>query len=337
LLVSADSSYGEIKRRFRSHGYTPAFRREKGQDLILAMEGVADRPKTGNPLINIALFAATVVTTLSFGARLETGRSLFETVLTGSPMAVLQAIITGLPYAITLLGILGIHELGHYVAAHFHRVRATLPYFIPLPFGLGTLGAFISLKSPMPNRKVLFDIGLAGPYAGLMVAVPLMLLGLLLSSSNYVPLSYGGQTLDSMGTSILMRIAIFFFTDIPQGHSLLLDPVLFAAWLGLFLTGMNLLPVGQLDGGHASYALLGRKAHGLALITFLLLILAGVFINVNWFIWAFFIMLGGLRHQPPMNDISDVGPVRKAIGVMTIVLFFLIFIPLGGSWQIIGR
>ncbi len=126
----------------------------------------------------------------------------------------------------------------------------------------------------MPNRKVLFDIGLAGPYAGLLVAVPLMLLGLLLSSTNYVPISYGGQTLDSMGTSILMRIAILLFTDIPEGYTLLLDPVLFAAWLGLFLTGMNLLPVGQLDGGHASYALLGRKAHGVALITFLLLILA---------------------------------------------------------------
>jgi membrane-associated protease RseP (regulator of RpoE activity) len=104
-------------------------------------------------------------------------------------------------------------------------------------------------------------------------------------------------------------------------------PVFFAAWLGFFLTGINLLPVGQLDGGHASYALLGRPAHAVALIIFGLLILAGAFISTNWFIWAFFIMLGGLRHPPPMNDISDVGPVRKAIGVMTIILFFLIFIP----------
>ncbi len=140
LQVTADSSYGEIRRRFRSHGYTPAFRRVKGQDLILAMEGVVDRPKTGNPLINIALFAATVVTTLSFGARLEIGRSLFEAVLTGSPLAVLQAILAGLPYAITLLGILGIHELGHYVAARFSQGKSDAAVFHPPALWTGDLG-----------------------------------------------------------------------------------------------------------------------------------------------------------------------------------------------------
>ncbi len=327
LLVNADNSYEKIRRRFVAHGYTPAFRHEKGEDVILAMEGLVEQPKTGNPLVNILLFVATVFTTLSAGANLTTGRSLFETFMTGSPLAILQALIAGLPFTITLLGILGIHELGHYIAARLHGVRATLPYFIPMPFGLGTLGAFISLRSPMQNRKVLFDIGLAGPYAGFMAAVPLMLLGLLLSSTNYVPYSYPGQTLDSLGTSVLIELFVRIFTDIPPDRTLVAHPVFFAAWLGFFLTGINLLPVGQLDGGHASYALLGRPAHAVALIIFGLLILAGAFISTNWFIWAFFIMLGGLRHPPPMNDISDVGPVRKAIGVMTIILFFLIFIP----------
>lgn len=327
LLVNADDSYESIKRRFRAHGYTPAFRHEKGEDVILAMAGLAEQPKTGNPLINILLFVATIFTTLSAGASMALGRSLFESVLTGSPLVILQALIAGLPFTITLLGILGIHELGHYIAAHLHGVRATLPYFIPMPFGLGTLGAFISLRSPMQDRKVLFDIGLAGPYAGFMAAVPLMMLGLLLSSTNYVPYSYPGQTLDSLGTSVLIELFVRAFTDIPPDRTLLVHSVFFAAWLGFYLTGINLLPVGQLDGGHASYALFGRLAHAVALITFGLLIVAGAFISTNWFIWAFFIMLGGLRHPPPMNDISDVGPVRKAVGVLTIILFFLIFIP----------
>ncbi len=120
------------------------------------------------------------------------------------------------------------------------------------------------------------------------------------------------------------------FTDIPDGQTLSLHPVFFAAWLGLFLTGINLLPVGQLDGGHASYALLGRAAHGVAIIAFGLLILAGIFDATNrtfWFVWAFFVMLGGLRHPPPMNDITDVGLPRKLIGVATIALFFLLFTP----------
>lgn len=327
LLVNADNSYEKIRRRFRAHGYTPAFRHERGEDVILAMMGLAEQSKTGNPLVNIILFVVTVFTTLSAGASLAIGRSLFGALLTGSPLAILQALIAGLPFTITLLGILGIHELGHYIAARLHGVRATLPYFIPMPFGLGTLGAFISLRSPMQDRKVLFDIGLAGPYAGFIAAVPLLLLGLLLSSTNYVPFSYPGQTLDSLGTSVLIELFVQVFTDIPTDRTILVHPVFFAAWLGFFLTGINLLPVGQLDGGHASYALLGRPAHAVALITFGLLIVAGAFISTNWFIWAFFIMLGGLRHPPPMNDISDVGPVRKAIGIMTMLLFFLIFIP----------
>lgn len=330
LLVKADISYEEIKRRFQAHGYTPALRHEKGEDIILAMEGLVDQPKTGNPLVNILLLVATVLTTLSFGAILATDRSLFEAISTGSLIVVVQAMLAGLPFAITLLGILGVHELGHYVAARLHGVKATLPYFIPMPFGVGTLGAFISLKSPMQDRKVLFDIGLAGPYAGLFVAVPLMLLGLLLSSTNFVTYSIPNRTLDTLGTSVLIEFFLRVFTSIPPEHTLLMDPVFFAAWLGFYLTGINLLPVGQLDGGHGAYALLGRPAHAVALITFLLLIIAGALNygqNWIWLIWAFFIMLGGLRHPPPMNDISDVGPVRKAVGIITIALFFLIFIP----------
>lgn len=327
FTADPERSYDEVRRRFRRHGYTPMFRREKDKDVIVAMEGLADRAKTGSPLVNLALLLATIFTTLAAGAAMS-GVDLVKTILSGSPAATFQGILAGAPFAVALLGILGVHELGHYLAAQAHSVRATLPYFIPMPVGgFGTLGAFIAIKSPMKDRKVLFDIGLAGPYAGLMVALPLLVIGLLLSTS-YVPRGFPSiWTLDTLGSSVLVGFAADLLTDAPVNRTLLLHPIARAAWLGLFLTGINLLPVGQLDGGHAAYALLGRLAHPLAFAIFGLLIIAGAFLSTNWFIWAFFIMLGGLQHPPPMNDVTDVGWVRKLIGLLTVLLFLLIVIP----------
>jgi membrane-associated protease RseP (regulator of RpoE activity) len=298
--------------------------RQAGEDIVLALEGLHERGKTGNPLINVLLLAATVLTTLAAGAQLA-GYSLLRAFAAGSPLAVAQALLAGAPFAITLLGILGIHELGHYVAAQLHGVRATLPYFIPMPFGLGTLGAFIAIKSPMKDRKVLFDIGLAGPYAGLVATIPLLLLGSWLSLSDPV-LVNRSSALGSFGASVFIDAVARLFADIPPGQTIVPNSVFFAAWLGLLLTAINLIPAGQLDGGHASYALLGRTAHAVAYITFFLLVAAGVLLGSPiWFVWAFFVMLGGLRHPPPLNDISDVGLVRKLIGLLTVALFVLIF------------
>jgi membrane-associated protease RseP (regulator of RpoE activity) len=328
LLSDSESSYDEIRRRFHPHGYTPMLRREKDRDIVLAMEGLVDQAKKSNPLINILLLFLTILTTLSAGAQLELGTNLPDAIINGNRYEVGQVILAGLPFSITLLGILGVHELGHYLAARWYHIQATLPYFIPIPLGLGTLGALINIKSPMRNRRVLFDIGLAGPYAGLLVAVPLFIIGLLRSSIHYVPLGLARIPLESLGLSVFVRTAVAQFTDIPAGYTIEVDPILFAAWWGIFVTGINLLPVGQLDGGHAAYALIGRYAHGLALLTFLGLIVVGSLQQQPaWFIWAFFIMLGGLKHPQPMNDIVDVGPIRKGIGIMTIILFIVIFIP----------
>jgi membrane-associated protease RseP (regulator of RpoE activity) len=194
-----------------------------------------------------------------------------------------------------------------------------------MPFGLGTLGAFIAIKSPMKDRKVLFDIGLAGPYAGLVATIPLLLLGSWLSLSDPV-LVNRSSALGSFGASVFIDAVARLFADIPPGQTIVPNSVFFAAWLGLLLTAINLIPAGQLDGGHASYALLGRTAHAVAYITFFLLVAAGVLLGSPiWFVWAFFVMLGGLRHPPPLNDISDVGLVRKLIGLLTVALFVLIF------------
>jgi membrane-associated protease RseP (regulator of RpoE activity) len=328
MLLEADTIYDDIQRRFHNHGYTPLFRHKKGDDIVVAVKGVIDKSGASNPLINILLFLATILTTLAAGAGLA-GEDLWGAVQTGSFTAVLDSLLAGIPFAVALLGILGVHEFGHYLASHLHGVRATLPYFIPLPVvGIGTLGAFIQIKSPMTSRKVLFDIGMAGPYAGLLVAIPLLFVGLTLSMDNVVPVFAPGLTLETIGSSIFIDGLVQLITDIPAGRTLRLDPIFFAAWLGFFLTALNLLPAGQLDGGHAAYAILGRAAHTVAYIVVFLLIVIGAFLgSINWFVWAFFILLSGLRHPPPLNDITDVGLPRKIIGVCTIALFVLIFTP----------
>ncbi len=326
LLYEPDAGYDEISRRFLAHGYTPMLRREKGEDVILAMERIAEG-KTGNPLLNLLLFLATILTTLYAGAALA-GQDLWSAVLVQDTFLITEAVFAGAPFSLTLIGILGVHELGHYVAARLHGVQATLPYFIPLPVGgLGTLGAFIAIKSPMKDRKVLFDIGLAGPIAGFVVTLPLMIIGLMLSTELVPSYLRSGQTLNVLGSSILGDLIIDTFTDIPAGRTLAIHPVFFAAWLGFYLTGINLLPVGQLDGGHVIYALFGRYAYYIAILAFISLIIAGFLLSYNWFIWAFFILVGGLRHPPPLNDLADIGLTRKLIGLMTVILFILIIIP----------
>lgn len=328
LLIDSENGYEEVRRRFYQHGYTPLFQRENNKDVIVAMEGLVEEARAGRPLVNIVLLAATVLTTLSAGAQLEVGFNLLDAIRSNNLSFITDILLAGLPFAATLLGILGVHELGHYVAARLHHIRASLPYFIPLPIGLGTLGALINIKSPMNNRRVLFDIGLAGPYAGLVVAVPLFIFGLLLSSNAYVPVWARATTLESLGSSIFSRTAVALLTDIPAGQTLAVHPILYAAWWGIFVTGINLLPVGQLDGGHAMYALFGRYANGIGLLAFLAMIIIGSFKQeLAWFVLALFIMLGGLKHPPPLNDITGIGRTRKVIGLLTILVFFFIFIP----------
>lgn len=322
----SDAAYEEIRERFQALGYTPLLRREKEHDELLAFKGVIGEVKTGNPLVNVLLLLATILTTLAAGAALSGDNTFFRSLLTGKLAELWAATRLGAPFAVTLLGILGVHEFGHYIAARLHGVAATLPYFIPMPLGgLGTLGAFISVRSPMKNRTVLFDIGLAGPLAGFVVAVPLLVVGLLMSDP--APLFTREMTLHSLGSSILVDFIVALVTDMQPGQTLLVHPVFFAAWLGVLITGINLLPIGQLDGGHVAYGLFGRAAHHLARGTFLLLIVAGFTLSSTWFVWAVFVLFGGLHHPPPLNDISGLNRPRQIAGLATFLLFFLIITP----------
>lgn len=318
--------YDEIRQRFRVHGYTPLLRKGRRQDLLLVLEGLVEEGKTGNPLLNILLLLVTVLTTLAAGAAIRGEEGLFASLLAGETGRALRVAVAGVPFAATLLGILGIHELGHYVAARWHDVRATLPYFIPMPVGgLGTLGAFISVRSPMKDRTILFDIGLAGPLAGFLVALPVLVIGLLLSQP--VPAFTTGLTLNTLGSSLLVQGVTDIFAEIPTGQTLALHPAYFAAWFGILITGINLLPIGQLDGGHVAYALFGRQAHQVARGTLILLFVAGIALSTTWLLWALFVLFGGLHHPSPLNDITGVDRRRQWLGVATIVLFFLIITP----------
>lgn len=323
----APGQFEKIQRRFRAHGYTPLLRRRRGQDLLLALEGLAEEGRTGNPLLNLLLLLVTILTTLAAGATLQGEEGLFAALVAGDPESAARAALAGASFAATLLGILGIHELGHYAAARWHGVRATLPYFIPMPVGgLGTLGAFISVRSPMKDRTILFDIGLAGPLAGFLVALPLLIVGVLLSEP--VPAYTSGLTLASLGSSLLVRAVTATFAQIPAGQTLALHPVYFAAWFGILITAINLLPIGQLDGGHVAYALFGQQAHHVARGTLILLLVAGAALSSTWLLWALFVLFGGLHHPPPLNDISGVDRNRRWLGLLTAGLFFLIIIPI---------
>lgn len=322
----SDAAYEEIRERFQELGYTPLLRREKDHDKLLAFEGVVGAGRTGNPLVNVALLLATILTTLAAGAALAGDNTFFHSLLVADARGVLSAARVGAPFAVTLLGILGVHELGHYVAARLHGVTATLPYFIPMPIGgLGTLGAFISVRSPMKNRTVLFDIGLAGPIAGFLVALPLLVVGIHLSEP--VPEFTRALTLQELGSSVLVDYVTGLVADLRSGETLLLHPVFFAAWFGVLITAINLLPIGQLDGGHVAYGLLGRNAHQLARGSLLLLIVAGIALSPTWLLWAVFVLFGGLHHPPPLNDITGLNRPRQIAGVLTGVLFFLIITP----------
>jgi membrane-associated protease RseP (regulator of RpoE activity) len=324
LLHDAESDYGALRERFRPLGYTPILRREGNSDIVVAQRGVVGAARF-NPLINVVLLVATIFTTLFAGASFA-GVNAFAAVravlATGNLSRLVSVLEAGAPFALTLLFILAVHEMGHYVAARLHGLQVTLPYFIPVPFGLGTFGAFIQMKSPVENRKALFDVGLAGPLAGFVVAVPLMVVGLL--QSEIVQRVAGSGHL---GSSLLLQALMNLIAPHAANQAVQLSPIAMAAWFGLLVTGFNLLPMGQLDGGHIAYAVLGKAARPLAIATFALLLVMGFTLWGGWLTWAFLALIIGLGHAEPLNDITPLDGGRRFLGLLTLGLFFLLITP----------
>jgi membrane-associated protease RseP (regulator of RpoE activity) len=309
-------------------------------------EAELERPV--RPWVHILLFALTVVTTTWAGAAQQGVDLLREP----------GRFAVGLPYALGLLAVLGVHELGHYFTARYHGIRVTPPYFIPLPFALGTFGAFIQMRSPTENRRTLFDVAVAGPLAGLVVAVPLLLIGLQSSSvvqgtvvggrvappteavapEEAAPPAVVGGT--SVGSSLFL--ALLAKLAVPEalrhGCVLQLSPLAFAGWLGIFITGLNLLPVGQLDGGHMARGMFGHRAGGtVSSIALWSLVLLGIFVWPGLLMWAVIVFFLAGNPTPPLNDVAPVSAGRRWLGYAVLVLLVLILVPLPHSlWPAAG-
>jgi membrane-associated protease RseP (regulator of RpoE activity) len=238
--------------------------------------------------------------------------------------------LNGLWYSLTVLGILGCHEMGHYVACLRYGVHATRPYFLPAPLPLtGTLGAFIRIRSRIPSKLALFDIGIAGPIAGFVIAVPALFGGLLMS--EVVPLPEDQGNLMSLGEPLLFRLAAWLvFGEVADGYSINMHPVAFAAWFGLLATALNLFPIAQLDGGHISYAVLGRHSLWVTLSMVVLAIVL-TFVSSSWIAWTVMLVLMlalvGPRHPPTLDDQSPIGPARLWLAVAALVMLIVCFTP----------
>ncbi len=298
------------------------------------------------------LFIVTFISVLLTG-----GLNSFTEDLPTDPILIIWTLIkAGWPFAVSMIAILAAHEFGHYFAGRFHGTQVTLPYFIPLPLSaFGTMGAFINMKEPPKNRNVLLDIGIAGPLSGLIVAIPVLFIGLKLSSLSVLPAAASPDTLVQLeGNSILylfMKYLVFgkflpepasfgnlpallywiryFFTGTPipfGGIDVSLHQVAWAGWGGLLVTALNLIPAGQLDGGHILYVLFGKKAQKVVPFIIGAMILLGFF-WIGWWLWVLIILFVGRTHAEPLDQITPLDKRRKFLAVLTLIIFVLIFTP----------
>ena len=330
LRESAEVAYEKLRKAL-SGRILPLIQKDEelGAKIILMPKPEEELTPSApvRPWLHWLLFGLTVITTTWAGAAHQ-----------GFDLAREPGRFTaGLPYSIGLLAILGFHELGHFYMARRHRMDVTPPYFIPVPFGLGTFGAFIRMRSPTEDRRALFDVAVAGPLAGLAVAIPALLIGL--QNSTIVPgfsggISHGFLHGATVGSSILFTLlAKLSLGDAAQyGTAVRLGPLAFAGWLGLFITALNLIPVGQLDGGHIVRAMFGSKVgQTISSLAMWSLLLLALFVWPGLMMWALIVFLIAGRGAPPLNDLTPLDPGRLVLGYVTLAIFVLILAPMPHS------
>ena len=367
LTEDTVAAYDQLADALRPYNLTPLFRKEKDDKQVIFLVPSPTPPKSSSRLyINIVLFIATVFSVMLMGVDIPP-----EAVPDGGSVSLpllLRYLFTGWPFALSMLGILFMHEMGHYIACRYYKVPATLPYFLPAPLlsPLGTLGAFIIMRGIPKNKRVLFDVGVAGPLAGLVVAIPVLFIGLYLSHLGPIQPPAAGMSGLLEGNSLVylfskylvfgrllpdpvnmggLSPAIYwlryFFTAQPipfNGMDVQLHPVALAGWAGLLVTALNLIPVGTLDGGHVAYGLFGEKARRIFPVAIALLIALSVLpslltfsvssVNFSWLLWVMILFwLGNVRAQP-LDDITPLDPARRALGIFMLILFVLLFTPI---------
>jgi membrane-associated protease RseP (regulator of RpoE activity) len=279
--------------------------------------------------LHVLLFALTLATTTLIGAFHYLG---FLADFGEVPLPALSGplLVRGLWYSGTILSILGCHELGHYFACRYYDVDASLPFFLPAPppFLTGTLGAVIRIREPFPSKRALFDIGIAGPIAGFIVLVPALFIGVALSHVARVPPGFAGEEL---GEPLLFKLASWlFFGSIPEGYSVNLHPMAFAAWFGMLATALNLFPIGQLDGGHISYAVLGPRSTYVTFATVAVAIGLASFAS-SWIVWTtltiVMLIVFGPRHPQVPDEQVPLDRTRRLLALFALIMFILCFTP----------
>lgn len=324
LTAPAADALVALRPPFARLGYAPFLADDGVDDLVIAVPAAEVIPAPRRWGLQLGLLLLTAATLVVTGALLQAARSA---PLAFSLGGVLDALAehsgAGLIFAAAVLLILGAHEMGHYMAARRHGLLISLPYFLPAPpppLGLGTFGAFIAMRSPAPGRAALFDVALAGPLAGLAAALPILVVGLLTAPLAALPVAVQ-PPLVAGGLARLLR------GPLPDGMQIdWFAPLLFAAWLGLLATAINLLPIGQLDGGHLAYAALGPGAVWLARVTWVGLLLLIPFAP-TWAVYAVLTLVIGLRHPPPQDDITPLDGRRRLWALAALILLLLTFSP----------
>lgn len=312
--VDTENVMGELWAPLEQRGLGGILKYELGEHVLI----VAPVKKAEEKIwVNFALFIATVFTTMICGAW------MFGVDLSNEPMQVFQ----GLPFTYAIMAVLGSHEMAHYAMARYHGMKTSLPYFIPFPTFIGTMGAVIRYRGPIPNRKALFDVGVAGPLVGLFVSVAVTIIGLKLDvpAINTLP--------DSLMFEVGLPPLFLMIQKVVGVTGSNLHPVAFAGWVGMFVTLLNLLPAGQLDGGHVLRAMLGKKADRISSMMPRILLLIGIYViywlkgdGFIWIFWALFLWaFAAAGHPSPLHDKIELDKKRILVGVITFILGLLCF------------
>lgn len=301
----------EISLNGTGNGYRPAL----SEEVTLAPE---ERERV-NFILPTILFLLTLFTTVLAGTYQEGG----------DPFRFPKDLARGIPFSFTLMSILFVHEMGHYLTSKRYGVRTTPPYFIPgpwFPFGIGTFGAFIKMQSPILRKNALLDIGAAGPIAGFIISI--FAVGIGLQSSQIVQIQDGNALL-RLGDPLTFSFIAYLLGKVPPpGYDIALNSVAFAGWIGIFVTSLNLLPIGQLDGGHVAYALLGKKHRFVSIGMVLTLIVLGTIGWSGWYVWAVLTSFLGVRHPPIVDEESPLDFKHRLVGWASIALFIVTFMPI---------
>ena len=350
LILDSLAAYAQLAAALLPYDITPLFRIEDQRQTILLIRGTI-HPRPGRSWINLLLFFLTVLSVMFAGA-ISSYQGPLPGTLTGQLMVLFTHLWVGWPFAVSLLAILTAHEFGHYFVGRARGAAVSLPYFIPLPFSpLGTMGAFIQMKQLPKNKRALFDLAIAGPLAGLVVAIPVLLFGLSRSTLSPITATPGSFVEGNSVLYLLAKLAVFgkllpqppnlsglpllyhwityFFIAQPSpigSLDVMIDPIAWAGWAGLLVTFLNLIPAGQLDGGHVIFTVFGRRVNRIIPLILVFTVVLGFFWS-GWWLWAFLIFLLGRSHAEPLDQITQLDPARKTMALVMLVIFLLVLMP----------